>query len=576
MVSTETTPKEVMRYRGMLALNGSMLFAPSIALALIGGSSASSPRMAAGGLMLSALLLLLPMYLVRSWRGLFLLHLPLLSLSPLFVWYVLNFSAPPDENAFTVLLTSPPAELFSFAELFQLEWPALGCMAGLLLYAGIAIRLGRRAIPARARRAVLWMTAPLLVVPLCLPSRTPNGWDIDLGENVHDYLSTSYPLGALTSLVGGVAGNIQAWGFFDRTEPYHAQMAISDGTPRTHILVIGESARADHFHLLGYPRQTTPELERLDGLLAFTRTFSTGNLTLLAVPMMMTGSAPASYSPQGIRGNLVDLANESGFFTAWLSNQSMDLYKIFRPRPSVWRQPVDTNQWADRNPTPDDLLLAPLDDVLKNPSPRKFIVMHTYGSHWDYTQRLPDKGFFFSGRDRQSVAAAIKADKSGRVAADAYDDTILHTDYVLNQIIQRASRLPGQVTLTYIPDHGEALTAEEGRATHGFKDFNVSEVHIPLLFWANAAFRQAHDTQWQALAAHKDQVVRQDSIFYTTASLLGIEFPAQDARRDLTSPAFQPIPVRQLQFRIAGSSEVRHLRDALDWPHRCAALAACD
>lgn len=560
----------------MLAVNWALLLAPPIVLACASDIGKFGPWAPIYSVTLSALTLVLPMLLVQSWRSLFLLHLPLLCLSPLFVWYVLNFSAPPDENAFAVLLTSSRAEFGSFVSLFHLQLPLLLCTGAVALYAAIAASLGRRPIPAGLRRATRWLALPMLALLLCMPSRSSRGLDVDMGENAHSYLTSSYPLGGLISVIGGLEGNAQAWGFFEQHEPYNARATFSSDAPRTHILVIGESARADRFHLLGYRRQTTPELERLDGLLAFTRTYSTSNLTSLAVPMLMTGSAPASYSPQAIRGNLVDLANEAGYFTAWLSNQSMALYKIFRPRPQVWRQPVDTDNWGDTHPTPDDVLLAPLDDVLKNDSPHKFIVVHTYGSHWDYLLRLPDDGFYFSGRDRQSVAAAMKTDLSGRVAADVYDDTILRTDFVLSQIIQRASRLPGEVTVTYIPDHGEALMAMEGRVTHGFKEFNVSEVHIPLLFWANAKFRAAHAAQWQALQAHREHVVSQDAIFHTAASVLGIEFPAQDASRDLTSKAFRPMPIRQVQFRIAGTAERRRLPDALDWPLACKALEACN
>ncbi len=560
----------------MLAMNWILLLLPSLALAFGGGGAKLGPWIPAYSLLLSIMTLLLAVPLVRSWCALFLIHLPFLCLSPVFVWYVFNFSAPPDENAFAVLLTSSIDEFAGFVDIFHLQLPLWASIGALGLYLVNALGLRGHMISFRLRRAVLWLAPPTLVFILCMPTKTPNGLAVDMGENMREFLTSSYPLGGGISLIGGVQGNAEAFGLFDHKEKYNAHLNFSDDGPRTHILVIGESARADHFHLLGYPRQTTPELERVDSLLSFTKTFSTANLTSLAVPMLITGSAPASYSPRTIRGNLVDLANEAGYFTAWLSNQGLSLYKIFHPQPQVWRQPVDVTNWGGDHATPDDLLLAPLDEMLERSSTRKFIVVHTYGSHLAYPQRLPDDGFHFSGRDRQSVSAAIQADKSGYAAVDAYDDTILHTDFVLNQIIQRASLLPGEVTVTYIPDHGEALQAVEGHATHGFKDFTVSELHIPLLFWANAAFRTVHAEQWQAMQSHKDLVVSQDAVFYTAASLLGIEFTAQDPSRDLTSKAFRPIPIRQLQFRTGGDAQTRRLQEALDWRQACKRLDACE
>lgn len=576
MVQKTSLTHKGARHLWMGALNGALLLTPPLVLAFASGAARLAPWAPVYGLLLSVLVLALPVLVVKTWRTLFLLHLPLLALSPLFVWYVLNFSAPPDENAFAVLLTSSPAEVMGFVQLFRLQLPLSLSVAVLAAYAVQAVYLGHNPIPASLRKAVRWLCVPLLALLLWMPSKGPRGIGVDIGENVHSYLTSSYPLGGLISIIGGLEGNAHALGLFEKHEPYGAVANAVPATPRTHILVIGESARADRFHIFGYARQTTPELERLDGLLAFKRTYSTGNLTLLAVPMLMTGISPAAYSPQAIRGTLIDLANEAGYFTAWLSNQNIALYKIFRPRPQVWRQPADMGNWSDNHATPDDVLLTPLDDVLRDEHPHKFIVMHTYGSHWDYTLRLPDDGFHFSGRGRAAVRAAIQAETSGGTAADAYDDTILHTDFLLSQIIRRASRLPGEVTVTYIPDHGEALMATEGRVTHGFRDFNVSELHIPLLVWANPAFKAAHAAQWQALSARTEQVVSQDAVFHTTASMLGIEFPAQDPRRDLTSAAFSPVPVQQLQFRIAGSAELRRLQDAVDWPKACKPLNACD
>ena len=90
----------------MLAFNLAMLGAPPTVLALAGPVSKLAPWAPAFALLLSLLMAALLLLLTRTWRGFFLWHLPMLSVAPAFVAYVLKFNAPPGEGAFAVALTS--------------------------------------------------------------------------------------------------------------------------------------------------------------------------------------------------------------------------------------------------------------------------------------------------------------------------------------------------------------------------------------------------------------------------------------------------------------------------------------
>jgi glucan phosphoethanolaminetransferase (alkaline phosphatase superfamily) len=560
----------------MLAFNLALLIAPPVVLAFAGPAIPLAPWAPPFALLLSLLTLALVLLLTRTWRAFFLWHLPLLGAAPAFIAYVLKFDAPPGEGAFAVALTSSWHEAWSFADAFGLQPWLIAWCAALLLYLVLSLALGKLALPARLKRAVVWAALPLLAASLLMPTRSGQGLVLDVGENLSAYLTLSYPFGGAISLVGGLEGNAEAWGFFKARPPFGArQLSAQDGA-ETHILVIGESARADHFHLLGYERQTTPHLEKVDGLISYGHMFSTGNLTMLAVPMLMTGTAPRHYSPEGYGGNLIDLAKEAGYSTALITNQELWIYKLFHPRPDVWRQASDAVTLGDLQAIPDDLMLPPLDALLRAKPARKFIVMHTYGSHWDYSQRLPDNGFVFTGMGREAVRQALKQNAAKQFYTDLYDDTILHTDALLGEIIERASRLPGKVTVTYIPDHGEALPLSENASTHGFAQFHVSELRVPLLLWANAEFKTAHAAQWQALQVHRDEVSTQDDVFYTMASLMGIGFPGQDEARDLSSPQYRPQRLEDLRFVIGPNRDLRGLKDAQDWRKACAQLQACN
>lgn len=552
-----------------LTFNLALLAAPAVSLAWM----TASPWGAAVGLTLSALLLVVLLLLVRNWRAFFLLHLPLLALAPAFVVYVLEFGAPPNEGAIAVVLTSSLREFWAFLAAFELRpWAALWLVL-LALYLLGALALGRRAVPAALRRVVARAILPLLVAGLCMPSRSDGGMEVDVGGNVARSLTSSYPLGGLFSVVGGLMGNAEVWGFFEERPPFGA-VAAARG-PETHILVIGEAARADRFQLFGYARPTTPRLAALDGLVAFDRMFAAGNLTMLSVPMLMTGTDAVQYEPKARRGNLIDLAREAGFYTGLITNQELWIYKLFHPRPDRWRQASDSIGWGDRHAIPDTSMLPALDEMLSAESPKKFVVLHSYGSHWDYAQRLPDDGFHFSGPDRAAAKRALETGDKNRQYDALYDDTIRETDRFLAAIIERAARLPGLVSVTYVPDHGEALPSSEGANTHGFRTFYVSELNVPLLVWGNAEFRRVAAERWSWLQRHRGQICGHDATFHTLSALMAIDFAGHDPSRDLGSPSYRAPRLDALRFRISPSAELRSLHDAADWPRSCARLGGC-
>lgn len=568
-------PPAARRHFLLLSLNGCLLVLPALWLAVSLPIRPAAPWAPVFGLLLSLLCWLLVLLLARRWRTFFLLQLPLLALAPVFVWYVLKFGAPPGEGAVAVALTSSLREAWSFVDLFELRRPVIAWLAALALYLAAALALGRQLISPRLRRGAGYAAVPLLALALFMPSRVKDGIEFDIGANISGYLTASYPFGSVFSAVGGLLGNLEVWGFGEERPRFDARPVARGGAPETHILVIGETARADRFGLYGYARPTTPRLATVEGLIAYDRAFSTGNLTMLALPMLMTGTTPRDYAEARSRGNLIDLAREAGLHTSLVTNQDLWIYKMFHPRPDQWRQAADIFGTDDQVAAPDSLLLAPLDDVLRTERPKRFVVVHTYGSHWDYMQRLPDDGFVFSGRDRASVRRAVEANREGPVIDDLYDDTILQTDKLLAAIIARAARLPGQVTVTYISDHGEALPGVEGALTHGFETFHLSELHVPLLFWGNAAFRHANPARWALLNEHRDRIVSQDALFYTLAATMGIEFPAHDPQRDLGAAGFRAPRLDELRFRIGSSRQLRSLAEAADWSRSCARVGGC-
>lgn len=134
---------------------------------------------------------------------------------------------------------------------------------------------------------------------------------------------------------------------------------------------------------------------------------------------------------------ITDIANRAGYRTYWLSNQDKDTSVVpllaSASAEEHWTSPL---MGDDRN------LLTLLKKVPRDGS--NFIVIHLWGSHDRYRNRVPD-GFprFDYGEERQR-------------AAD-YDTSIRYTDEVLKEIFEYASENLNLQAMTYCSDHGEDM-----------------------------------------------------------------------------------------------------------------------
>lgn len=240
------------------------------------------------------------------------------------------------------------------------------------------------------------------------------------------------------------------------------------GKPMAHtlVVVIGESASSHRWSLLGYTKEDTNSALRSVPHLGVHALLANGQTTAKALPFILTGQSAAT-SLQTLAPSFVDLARHAGFKTFVFSNsrffeKSEDLYTQMLRRSADVYQKVGNGAY-------DEVLTAPLARALADPAEYKLIVLHTYGSHPDVHKRYP------------------KARYRGE---DPYDTSIRYTSDLLAQwiaMLDGASRLPG--LLFYVSDHGLSTPP----CVEGFHhSVTRSTYEVPMLSWANAAFRAQH------------------------------------------------------------------------------------
>jgi lipid A ethanolaminephosphotransferase len=237
--------------------------------------------------------------------------------------------------------------------------------------------------------------------------------------------------------------------------------------PVLFVLIVGETARADHFSLNGYARDTTPELARL-GVVNFPNVTSCGTATEVSLPCMFSALGRSEYDGDRIRREegLLNVLARAGLRVVWRDNQSG--CKGVCDGKGIEFQSVRHVQLpglCTSDGCLDEVLLKDLEATVASDDRSQVIVMHQLGNHGPaYFSRYPE-------RFRRFVPTCDTPELrhcSREEIVNAYDNALAYTDHVVAETIEflkaRSDRY--DTVLLYVSDHGESL-GEHGLYLHG-------------------------------------------------------------------------------------------------------------
>jgi lipid A ethanolaminephosphotransferase len=419
-------------------------------------------------------------------------------------------------------------------------------LAGLPLVWLVRAPLDRLPVPRQALRNVLALIGSILLVAAIIVALFA-----DLSATMRNHKSVRYlinPLNAYFSLgvvaarAGGQpAGPRVAIGLDATVQPR------APGTkPPLLLLVVGETARADHFSLNGYARPTNPELARLP-VLSFRDVSSCGTNTAASLPCMFSHLGRKGYDAGGrAHENLLDLLQRAGLAVLWLDNQSGCKGLCDRVPNAMASQPVGGDAallagLCDGEECFDEALLRGLDRRLAAlPAERRargvVLVLHQMGSHGPaYAKRSPPDRKPFMPECTTNVLQQCERD----ALVNAYDNSIAYTDHVLAQAIgwlqQRADQ--HAPALLYVSDHGESL-GENNLFLHGlpYAIAPREQTHVPMVLWLGT--REG----WQAdcLQRQGDAALSHDHLFHTVLGLVGVRAAEYSPALDALAPCRAP------------------------------------
>ncbi len=344
--------------------------------------------------------------------------------------------------------------------------------------------------------------------------------------------------------VNAVANLCNAVDFYGRTQRYaetsagfafHAVKKPGTSVRELHIVVIGETSRADNWQLTGYDRPTNAPLAGLDGLVAYPRVLSQSNTTHKSVPLLLSHLDARHYADSIYRvRSLVSAFGEAGYRTAWFSAQRRNRSFI-----DFFAAEADTCVFVrDTDPDAGDSALPALvREELARGFGRQLIVLHTYGSHFDYRSRYGDEARTFVP---DNYAAASEAYRPQLV--NAYDNTVVATSMLLRSLADMAEADGRCASLVYVSDHGEDIFDDGGDLfLHASAVPSYYQLHVPALVWFSGEYRALYPEKVSAALANRDRYVSSSSsLFHTVLDAADIATPRLDTTLSLCSRSYRP------------------------------------
>jgi len=268
------------------------------------------------------------------------------------------------------------------------------------------------------------------------------------------------------------------------------------------LIVVTDAARADHAGCYGYPRETTPNMDRIaTDSLVFEQHFSQFPHTRASTSSLFTGQYPDTHGVYALGGELPGGATlaeslraagfETGFFSGWIvASPSMGFGEDFdfASAPTRERKKGAPREGARRDPQ------GVLDELSRwldeRDSRRLFAYVHFLQPHGPYDPPEEMARLFIGSKPPylwhgrlpyREIKHTIKRDVSITEGANLYDGNCRYADWAVGELerLLRERNLLEKTLLIITSDHGEAF-GEHGYEGH-LEGVYDEHVHIPLV-----------------------------------------------------------------------------------------------
>lgn len=341
---------------------------------------------------------------------------------------------------------------------------------------------------------------------------------------LRSYTNPTYGLYALGSYIKAQAKDsntpLVQTGLDAKIEPREKRKVV--------IMVVGEAARADHFSLNGYQRETNP-LVKKEEIIDFPNMHSCGTATAISVPCMFSVYDRSDYETQkGLHTeNVLDVLSHAGVEVIWRDNNSNSKGVADRVRYENYKTPE--NNTICEGECRDEGMLVSLVQRIEESDKDMIIVLHQMGEHGPaYYKRYPKEFERFTPTCQTNQLEACSQEE----IANAYDNALLYTDYFLSQTIQLLKKYEETIdtAMFYMADHGESL-GEGGFYLHGLPYFIAPDAqkHVGSVLWLGKDF----PLDKEKLGKIASNEFSQDNLFSTLLGLFDVQTEVYKKEMDM-------------------------------------------
>ncbi|ATA90605.1 phosphoethanolamine--lipid A transferase EptA [Capnocytophaga stomatis] len=300
----------------------------------------------------------------------------------------------------------------------------------------------------------------------------------------------------------------------NRKEILLPDATIKDNEKSVVVLVIGESARSQNFSLYGYSKNTNPLLSKTKNVFHFEAT-SCATYTTAGVKCILehqnTGDL-YEILPNYLYRNNVEVV--------WRTTNSGE--------PPIHIEKYQTGSFLRENCEGegcnyDEVLINGLKEQIASSTKDKIlIILHTSTSHGPtYNKKYPPQFEIF-----KPVCNSVElANCTQEELLNAYDNTIVYTDYILHKIIENLKELKEyKSTMLYVSDHGESL-GEKNLYMHGLP-MSIApkeQYEIPFIVWVSEGSKKLKSLE----------NLSQNHVFHSILNFLGIDSPVYNEEMNI-------------------------------------------
>lgn len=284
---------------------------------------------------------------------------------------------------------------------------------------------------------------------------------------------------------------------------------IKDNSKSVIVLVIGESARSQNFSLYGYKNNTNPLLSKIANVYHFEAT------------------SAATYTTAGVKA-ILDYKDTGDLYEILPNYLYRNDVEVIWKTTNWGEPPIHIKNYENREILVpncksrdcnfDEILLTGLKEQIKASKKNKIlIVLHTSTSHGpSYSKKYPATFETF-----KPVCNSVELGNcTQKELVNAYDNTIVYTDYILSQVIGELKQLKGyKSSMIFVSDHGESL-GEKNLYMHGIplEIAPKEQYEIPFIVWISDGSKQ--------LKTNKK--ITQYHVFHSVLNFLNVDSPIYD------------------------------------------------